>query len=54
MNFENLKFYIRVQFKLGLTFNQIFKDLKTALLKSTPLLSKITRRFDKFKSGIDH
>ena len=53
MNSENLRFYIQVRLKLGLTINEIFKELKTALLESAPSLSTVTRWFNKFKSGVE-
>ena len=53
MNSENLRFYIQVRLKLGLTINEIFKELKTALPESAPSLSTVTRWFNKFKSGVE-
>jgi len=53
MNSENVRFYIQVRSKLGLTINEIFIELKTALPESAPSLSTVTRWFNKFKSGED-
>ena len=54
MNFVNLKFEIRIRFKLGLTLNQILIVLKTVLSESTPSLSKVTSELcNKFKSGLE-
>ena len=36
-----------------MTINEIFKELKTALLESAPSLSTVTRWFNKFKSGVE-
>ena len=48
MNSENLRFYIQVRLKLGLTINEIFKELKRALLESGPSLYTVNRWFNKF------
>jgi hypothetical protein len=50
--YDNMSFItIQVRLKLGLTINEIFKELKTALPKSAPSLSKVFQCFNKFKAA---
>ena len=53
MNSQNLRFYIQFRFKLGLTINEIFKELKTALPERHSSLSTVTRWLNQFKRGVD-
>lgn len=53
MKSENLRFYIQVRFRLGITLKEIFKELKVALPGNAPSLSTVTRWFNKFKGGVE-
>lgn len=48
---ENFRFYIKVRRLLGISINEIFKELKSAIPDSSISLSTVTRWFNHFKSG---
>ena len=53
MKSESLRFYIQVRYKLGITLNEIHKELKTALPDNTPSIATVTRWFNKFRRGVE-
>jgi transposase len=53
MKSEKLRFYIQVRFKLGITLNEIHKELKTALPDNTLSISTVTRWFNKFRRDME-
>lgn len=53
MKSENLRFYIQIRFKLGISLNNISKELKTALPGKSPSFSTVSRWYKKFKGGCE-
>ena len=48
---ENIRFYVKIRHRLGISINEIFKELKSAIPDSSLSLSTVTRWFNHFKSG---
>ena len=51
MKNENLRFYIKVRFKLGIRVQDIFNELKSAIPDNAPSLSTVSRWFNHFSGG---
>ena len=48
---ENIQFYIKIRHRLGVSINEIFKALKSAMPEINLSLSTVTRWFNHFKCG---
>ena len=48
---ENIRFYINIRRRLGISINVIFKELKSAMPESRLSLSTVTRWFNHFNAG---
>ena len=51
MKKENLRFYIQICAKLGLSCQDIYKEQKSSIPSMAPSMSKIQRWFKHFESG---